>query len=97
MLVVLALFKIRTFLESGLRLRTACDLECETIIVKRPQGFNLPEHGELDLALPGLIEAAKSDAGFEVTTVKYVAAGKKANKGEKEDAEADANDSDSEG
>lgn len=97
LLVVLALFKIRTFLESGLRLRTACDLECETIIVKRPQGFNLPEQDELDLALPGLIEAARSDAGFEVTTVKYVAAGKKAKTGEKEDAETEANDSDSEG
>lgn len=76
LLVGLALFKIRGFLEEGLRLRTACDLECKSIEVKRPTGFELPSWDALKSALPGLIEKAKADAGFEVTTVIYSSAGK---------------------
>lgn len=71
LLVALALYKIRAFLTHGLRLRTACDLECDTLYVKRPQGFNLPELAELTAVLPGLIDAARADAGFEITTVTY--------------------------
>lgn len=71
LLVALALYKIRAFLENGLRLRTACDLEYEDITVKRPSDFTLPELAGLRSVLPGLIEAAKADAGFEVTTVTY--------------------------
>jgi CRISPR-associated protein Csb1 len=89
LLVALGLFKIRTFLENGLRLRTACDFEYEFITIKRPQGFSLPEQQELNQALPSLIEAAQADAGFEVTTVTYVAGGKakKVKKGEISDNE----------
>jgi len=71
LLVAIALYKIRAFLEYGLRLRTACDLECEAVEVQRPQGFDLPELTELSEALPALIEAAKADAGFEQNTVTY--------------------------
>lgn len=71
LLVALAIFKIRGFLEEGLRLRTACDLECMSIEVKRPSGFQLPSWDELKAALPGLIENAKATASFEVTTVTY--------------------------
>ncbi|MFZ5557561.1 MAG: type I-G CRISPR-associated RAMP protein Csb1/Cas7g [Pseudomonadota bacterium] len=71
LLVALSLYKIRSFLKTGLRLRTACDLECKNVTVKRPDGFTLPKLSELNAALPGLIEAAKADAGFEVTTVTY--------------------------
>jgi CRISPR-associated protein Csb1 len=71
LLVALALYKIQGFLEEGLRLRTACDLECESITIKRPDGFQMPEWTELKAALPGLIEAAKPDAGFETTAVTY--------------------------
>lgn len=71
LLVALALFKVRAVLERGLRLRTACDLECEAIEVQRPNGFTLPALAELEQALPGLINAAKSDAEFEATTVTY--------------------------
>jgi len=85
LLVALALFKIRGFLEEGLRLRTACDLECESIEVKRPSGFQLPSWGELKAALPGLIENAKADASFEVTTVTYTSTGK-ARKADKDSA-----------
>lgn len=80
LLVALALYKIRGFLEEGLRLRTACDLESESVTVKRPDGFQLPEWGAIKAALPGFIAAAQSDAGFQVTTVKYAPDGKKGNK-----------------
>lgn len=71
LLVALALFKIRAFLEQGLRLRTACDLEYEDINIKRPQGFTLPELSTLESAIPGLIDAAKADASFQTTTVTF--------------------------
>ncbi len=71
LLVALALYKIRAFLEHGLRLRTACDLECESVEIQRPAGFELPTLSELMQTLPGLINAAKPDAKFEVTTVTY--------------------------
>lgn len=71
LLVALALYKVRAFLESGLRLRTACDLECENVDVQRPQGFKLPMLTDIEQALPGLIQAASQDANFEQTTVTY--------------------------
>jgi CRISPR-associated protein Csb1 len=71
LLVAVALFKIRSFLEAGLRLRTACDLECVSVEVKRPSGFQLSPWGALKAALPSLIESAKASAGFEITTVTY--------------------------
>lgn len=80
LLVALALYKIRAFLEYGLRLRTACDLECEGIEIQRPQGFELPTLSDLEQALPGLIQAASGDAQFEQTTVTYSGGGKKMGK-----------------
>lgn len=71
LLVALALFKIRGFLEEGLRLRTACDLQCESIDVQRPQGFDLPDWSTLQAELPGLIQAARTEAGFQPVTVTY--------------------------
>ena len=70
LLVALALFKIRRFLSSGLRLRTACDLEPREVQVTRPVGWEMPELAELEDLLPGLIAAAAGHfAG--VTTVRY--------------------------
>jgi CRISPR-associated protein Csb1 len=72
LLVALALFKIRRFLATGLRLRTACDLECSGIEVQRPAGFELPDLGGLEQALPALIgEAHAAGADFQTTTVTY--------------------------
>lgn len=71
LLVALALYKIRAFLETGLRLRTACDLEYDRIDVKRPQGFELPTLQALTDALPGLIARVKNEAPFEQTIVRY--------------------------
>ena len=71
---MLALFKIRKFLAEGLRLRTACDLDVCEVMVTRPGGFALPELGEIESELPGLIEAVGSKGLFgdaRVLTVKY--------------------------
>ena len=76
LLVALALYKIRAVLEYGLRLRTACDLECDGIEIQRPAGFDLPTLSALEQALPNLINSAKPDAKFEVTTVTYTGGGK---------------------
>lgn len=71
LLVALALYKIRAFLESGLRLRTACDLECEGVEVQRPTGFDLPTLDTLEHALPELINTANEVAQFTQTIVTY--------------------------
>lgn len=78
LLVALSLYKIRAFLDTGLRLRTACDLECEALVVQRPSGFRVPTLDELAKALPELITAAAVDAKFEIATVTYSGGGKAA-------------------
>jgi CRISPR-associated protein Csb1 len=64
LLIALAFFKIQAFLKSGLRLRTACDLDCESLVVTRPKGFEMPTLEELEKELPGLVEKVAS--GTEV-------------------------------
>jgi CRISPR-associated protein Csb1 len=72
LLIAIALWKIRSFLDDGLRLRTACDLECTNIRVTRPHKFKLPESSELAKALPDLVKGAQSLFGEPiVTVVKY--------------------------
>lgn len=74
LLAALALYKIRRFLDVGLRLRTACDLNCTALRVTRPVGFAMPETLVLAAALPGMIEAVAADGRFaepRVTTVRY--------------------------
>ncbi|MBD1911251.1 type I-U CRISPR-associated RAMP protein Csb1/Cas7u [Leptolyngbya sp. FACHB-8] len=74
LLIAIALYKIQRFLDRGLRLRTACDLEAVKITVKRPEGFELPSTSELTKALPGLVSAASSAfADPPVTIVQYQA------------------------
>lgn len=58
LLIALSLFKIQALLSSGLRLRTACDLEVNEepgLIVKRPLDFEMPSLSDLESALPELI------------------------------------------
>jgi CRISPR-associated protein Csb1 len=78
LLITIALYKIQRFLEYGLRLRTACDLECTSIIVKRPDNFELPELKTIGLSLPEMVKAAHPlFADPAVTEVNYVSGGKK--------------------
>ena len=69
LLIALALFKVRRFLETGLRLRTACDLDCQGVEVQRPNEFELPSLGVLNKSLPDLISGSGVD--FQTTTVTY--------------------------
>lgn len=74
LLIALALFKIRRFLDVGLRLRTACDLACTAFRVARPDGFDVPQTAILAAALPELIAAAAAEGRFAeppVTTVRF--------------------------
>ncbi|KUL02486.1 MAG: Uncharacterized protein XE11_1750 [Methanomicrobiales archaeon 53_19] len=48
LLVALGLYKVRRFLDSGLRLRTACDLaQKDGIRVMAPEGFTIPDEKRL--------------------------------------------------
>lgn len=74
-LTALALFKIRRFLNVGLRLRTACDLEVDgELEVTRPTGFVVPDETTLAAALKESIAACKKAKLFAdgpVTTVQF--------------------------
>ncbi|MBE3575517.1 MAG: type I-U CRISPR-associated protein Cas7 [Firmicutes bacterium] len=79
LLILLALYKIRRFLEEGLRLRTACDLQMTALRVTRPEGFAVPALSELEEALPGAIAACRPlFANPPVTEVRWRAPKKKA-------------------
>ena len=64
LLIAIALFKIRRFFVEGLRLRTACDLDIHEIAVTRPDHFDLPDLGDLESALPVLIETVGAQGLF---------------------------------
>lgn len=89
LLIALALWKVRRFLEAGLRLRTACDLECTHLQATRPAGFGLPPAAELEGALPALIGAAAvAFADPRITDVTW----ERERGGQAEDAEQDGDD-----
>lgn len=48
LLLALALYEIRSLLDSGLRLRTACDLDVVSLRGERPSGFDLPERSVIE-------------------------------------------------
>jgi CRISPR-associated protein Csb1 len=66
LLILLALFKLRSLLDGSLRLRTACDLEVDnkaagaTIRARRPEGVDLPPLSDLIIALQGAIDRCKT-------------------------------------
>lgn len=73
LLILLALYKLRAFLESGLRLRTACDLRAkpESIIAAMPNGFLLPSMDDLCAETAEAIRA--SEGRMVVESVAFVA------------------------
>ncbi len=70
-LITLALWKIRKFLDTGLRLRTACDLDMDgNLRVTRPKDtFAVPSGTELEADLPVLIQECTSEALFAAPPV----------------------------
>lgn len=73
MLTVLSLWKVRKFLDSNMRLRSACELELAdgdgSVRVKRPTGFALAPAAELATRLGKLIAACKSQFADPAVTV----------------------------
>lgn len=65
LLVALALWKIQKFLESGGRLRTACDLEPTDVRVTRPKGLaEIPSIEELETIIRDSITRCKATGLF---------------------------------
>lgn len=60
LLIALSLLKVRRFLDSSLRLRTACDFEVKGIASKSPAEFTLPAEPELLGAVKTGIKACAS-------------------------------------
>jgi CRISPR-associated protein Csb1 len=93
MLITLALWKVRHFLDSGLRLRTACDLDCLCLKVTRPNGFEVPASKDLDRSVREAITACAQAGLFAdppVTRLVWKVPKKAAaRKGEAEDAEGE--------
>lgn len=80
LLYALAIYKVRAFLERGLRLRTACDFDVTEVEVTRPKGATLPSEDEAIAALRELIPAATKEGVFAspaVTRANYSAKGGK--------------------
>lgn len=74
LLIVLSLFKIQALLRSGLRLRTACDLEVKEsgLVVNRPAKFAMPTYAELEAALPGSINAVAVEKKWPAHRITHV-------------------------
>ena len=100
LLVTLALFKIRSFLDGGMRLRTACDLVLDgeqPVRVTTPQGEPLPSRVDLLKAVKaGLGECRSMFAKPPVTRLtatvkrkKEAAGSKEERRGEREDGAED--------
>ncbi len=85
LLFALSILKIRRFLEHGLRLRTACDLESTEVTVRG--GGRLPSVEDAEKAVPDLIAMAAKAGVFaspEITTTTFpVGAAKAAKKAKK--------------
>lgn len=92
LLIAVSLFKVRRFLSTGLRLRTACDLELDgDLAVTRPDGFTLPAETALLTECTGLIKACESHfADPPISEVEWKPGKKKSGKGKKAEEVEDA-------
>ncbi|MFO0872103.1 MAG: type I-U CRISPR-associated RAMP protein Csb1/Cas7u [Pirellulales bacterium] len=72
LLITLALWKVRAFLDSTMRLRSACELELvdgeSSIVVKRPAKWELPAAAELASKLRDLLDQCRSQFAVPVVT-----------------------------
>jgi len=93
LLIALSLLKVRRFLSTGLRLRTACDLEMDgELAVTRPNAFVISDEKALLEECKTLIEKCKSlFANPPITEVEWKPDNKKA-KGKKGEGEEESGD-----
>jgi CRISPR-associated protein Csb1 len=96
LLVLLALFKLRTLLDGDLRLRTACNLEVKdtTITATKPVGFALPSAKDLAEGLAAAAKKAKDQ--MSITTVAFNDELKKAKDAEEDGKDASTDEPDAE-
>lgn len=94
LLIALSLFKVRRFLSTGLRLRTACDLEVDgDLAVTRPTGFTIPGEDALLRECTRLIGTCRSlFADPAITEVQWKPSKKKKATGKKGEGEEDFDD-----
>ena len=74
LLLAIMFYKVRRFLDEGLRLRTACVFDLTELRVTRPYSFVLPDRTALEAALPDLIQAVANEEKFaepRTTTVTW--------------------------
>lgn len=78
LLVNLALWKVLKFLEGGLRLRTACDLQIkDKPKVTQPEGFTLPKMSDLDSEIKKSISECRKYLPDPITEIEYQVKDKK--------------------
>ena len=96
LLIALSLFKIQRFLSTGLRLRTACDLEVDgKLAVARPAAFTIPDEEDLLKECARLIgECKKHFADPAITEVEWKPSKKPAVKKGGDEETEDAGDGD---
>jgi len=92
LLIALSLFKVRRFLSTGLRLRTACDLDCISLKATRPDNFAIPDEQVLLAECARLIAACKSDGLFADPAVTVVTWEPSAKKGKTKENDEDNQD-----
>jgi CRISPR-associated protein Csb1 len=72
LLIALSLWKVRQFLNSNMRLRTACEFELsegeKSIVAKRPDNFNLPSTAAFGDSIKTLIDQCGSQFANPVVT-----------------------------
>lgn len=69
LLVLLGLWEVAGLLGEPLRLRTACDLEVESVSVRRPASYSLPSRADLEVDIRETVaEVAFADPGARVVT-----------------------------
>jgi CRISPR-associated protein Csb1 len=89
-LIALAIFKINRFLKSGLRLRTACDLEpVDGLKVTRPDSFTLPDEKAVTDSVKSALAACIKEKMFAEPAVTKVTFQDKPAKNKKEEKEAE--------
>jgi CRISPR-associated protein Csb1 len=100
LLISLALYKIRKFLTTGLRLRTACDLEqVGDLVVNMPEGFDVPDEKKILDDLKIAINECKDKKllnGLKEVEVRVKERKKKDNESSTENEESDGENSDNE-
>ncbi len=82
LLIGLSLWKIKRFLKTGLRLRTACDLDAVNEEVTRPENFTIPGEEEIGKAVKESIAKCREEGLFAdppVSVVYWEEKGKKKN------------------